>query len=217
MKPVRLFNTLLALILSLVAGQSFAETDNFRFALPESYQPFGMTPHPVHHGNALVLMPAEARTPWQQQGYRNIRVLTLTESPEATGFTSTGQGVRAYAGSILNNLDSDCEQSSVHVGSPVQLRGGLGVDWRRSCRSTHAEGLFLAEQGRLFFDDKGVYGLSQFGFSSSAQASMTEAERHWFAKFVFNSNFCRSGMNCGDEGYFKYWVEYQPEVPATPE
>jgi|GEM_PF-6761855 len=217
MKRFRFFHTLLALMLSLIAGQSLAETDNFRFALPESYQPFSMTPHPVHYGNVLVLMPPEASTPWQQQGYRNIRVLMLTEPSEAVGFATTGQGVRAYADSILNNLGADCEQPSVHLGSPVQLRDGLGVDWRRSCRSAQAEGMYLAEQGRLYFADRGVYGLSQFGFSSSRQASMTEAERHWFAKFVFNSNFCRSGMNCGDEGYFKYWVEYQPEVPATSE
>lgn len=217
MKPYRFFNTLLVLMLSLIASQSFAMTDNFRFALPESYQPFSMTPHPVYHGNTLVLMPAESSTPWQQQGYRNIRVLMLTEPSVAAGFSSGGQGVRAYAETILNDLDSDCEQPRVHVGSPVQLQGGLGVDWRRNCLSTQTEGLYLAEQGRLFFNSKGVYGLSQFGFSHSAQAVMTEAERHWFAKFVFNSNFCRSGMNCGDEGYFKYWVEYQPEVSATPE
>ncbi|WP_036543706.1 hypothetical protein [Nitrincola lacisaponensis] len=206
-----------ACLLFMIATPLFAGTDNFRFALPESYQPFSMTAHAVHHGNALVMMPEQVSAPWQASGFRNIRVLVLTDSPEAAGFSLNAQGIRAYASSILNNLSSDCEQATVNVGSAVQLPGGLGIDWRRHCRSLSADGMYLAEQGRLFFSNTGVYGLSQFGFSRNSQASMAEAERHWFAKFVFNSNFCSSGINCGDEGYFKHWVEYQPVALSTSE
>ncbi|WP_409523504.1 hypothetical protein [Nitrincola sp. MINF-07-Sa-05] len=221
MKHTSILRLLLALILYLNVSLSVADTDSFRFALPESYQPLTMTAHSVHHGNILVLAPEGSGAPGEQPGFRNIRVLVLTDSAEDAGFSSAGQGIRAYASSILNNLDSDldsdCEQSNVHVGSAVQLPGGLGIDWRRSCRSALTGGRYLSEQGRLFFADTGVYGLSQFGFSSSTKAVIPETERNWFAKFMFNSNFCRSGMNCGDEGYFQSWVEYQPEEPATPE
>jgi len=217
MKRASTLSLFLALALPLVVSPSVAEMDSFRFALPESYHPFSMTAHPVHHGNMLVLVPEQFSAPQQQQGFRNIRVLVLTDSPEDAGFSSTGQGIRTYASSILNNLDSECDKPSVHVGSPVQLHGGLGIDWRRSCRSTLAGGMYLAEQGRLFFAETGVYGLSQYGFSSGSNTAMPEVERHWFAKFVFNTSFCRSGMNCGDEGFFKSWIEYPQEEPGPPE
>ena len=209
--------TLLVALFFLACGSSYAAHNNFRFALPETYHSYKMYEHPNYLGSLLILIPAMVSEPRQSSGYRNLRVLVVKDTPEKSGFSDTHQGLRSFAQSVLNGLSSDCEQANVDLGSLIQLSGGFAIDWRRQCLSSELASLYLSEQGRLFVSDHGVYGLSQFGFNANQSANIPESERNWFAKFAFNSNFCQSGTNCGDEGLFKYWVDYQPEEPISPE
>ena len=176
-----------------------------------------MHEHPVFFGNVLTLIPAEVSEPAQESDYRNLRVLVVKGTPENLGFSTSAQGFRHFAEAILDGLKADCQQPNLTVGSRVQLSGGFAVDWRRQCLSSQSESHYLSEQGRLFISEHGAYGLSQFGFNTNRSATIPESERNWFAKFAFNSNFCQSGTNCGDEGLFKYWVDYQPEETITSE
>lgn len=207
----------LATALLLVSSASHAAQNNFRFALPETYQPYMMVEHPVFLGSVLTLTPKAVSEPKQGSDYRNLRVLVVKDVPQNLGFTTNPQGFRSYAQAVLEGLNADCQQPNLNVGSLVQLSGGFAVDWRRQCLSAESATLYLSEQGRLFVSEHGAYGLSQFGFNSNRSATIPERERNWFAKFAFNSSFCQSGTNCGDEGLFKYWVDYQPEEPISPE
>ena len=209
--------SLFATLLLLVSSVSHASPNNFRFALPESYQPFMMDEHSALLGSVLILTPAEVNEPEQASGNRNIRLLVVKDTPQNLGFSANAQGFRSYAQAVLDGLKVDCQQPNLHVGSLVQLSGGFAVDWRRQCLSAESAPLYLAEQGRLFVSEHGAYGLSQFGLNSNRSTNITERERNWFAKFTFNSSFCLSGTNCGDEGLLTHWVDYQPEAPVTPE
>ena len=204
-------------IFLLAWNSSYAAHNNFRFALPETYHSYEMYEHSAHLGSILILMPAKVSEPKQSTGYRNLRVLVVNDTPERSGFSNSQQGLRSYAESVLNGLSPDCQQANLSIGSLVQLSGGFAVDWRRQCLSSQSESYYLSEQGRLFISEHGAYGLSQFGFNTNRSATIPESERNWFAKFAFNSNFCQSGTNCGDEGLFKYWVDYQPEETITSE
>jgi len=208
---------LLATSLSLVCSASHAAQNNFRFALPETYQPYAMHQHPALLGSVLTLIPAAVSEPKQQSDYRNLRVLVVKDTPQNLGFSTNAQGFRSYAQAVLDGLKTDCQQPNLNLGSLVQLPGGFALDWRRQCLSAESASLYLSEQGRLFVSEHGAYGLSQFGFNSNRSANISERERNWFAKFTFNSSFCQSGTNCGDEGLLTHWVDYQPEAPVTQE
>ncbi len=207
----------LATALLLVSSASHAVQNNFRFALPETYHSYMMHEHTAFLGSVLTLIPAGVGEPKQQSEYRNLRVLVVKDAPQNLGFSTNSQGFRSYAQAVLEGLNDDCQQPNLNVGSLVQLSGGFAVDWRRQCLSAESATLYLSEQGRLFVSEHGAYGLSKFGFNSNRSATIPERERNWFAKFAFNSSFCQSGTNCGDEGLLKHWVEYQPEAPITPE
>lgn len=182
---------------------------NFRFALPENYQPMGMQSHPRYHGNVLVWAPVQSAS--QSNQFRQLRLLVLTDSAASQGYDSNIQGLRAYAQSILQTLEAGCDPNSIHLTAQVKVNQGVAFDWRQTCVSGEGGTAYRVEQGRLFMSELGVFGLSQFGYSTRQINQVPEADRNWFAKFSFNSDFCHHQMDCGHEGYFQEVITLQSD------
>ncbi|EXJ10919.1 MULTISPECIES: hypothetical protein [Nitrincola] len=182
---------------------------NFRFALPENYQPKDMQSHPRYHGNVLVWAPVESSLQLNQ--FRQLRLLVLTDSAASQGYDSSVQGLRAYAQSVLQNIESGCASNSIHLTAQVQVKQGVAFDWRQVCVNGERGEDYRVEQGRLFISELGVFGLSQFGYSTRKINQIPEVDRNWFAKFSFNSDFCHHQMDCGHEGYFQEAIKFKSD------
>lgn len=202
MNNTRKLLTVLALSSTLASGAYAAEksagSQNFRFALPDDYAVVQHQVNPALQGGSVIFAPAGETTP--QERILRLQTYPAEYYPESLSALGTSKPREFLNMVIETQLQTKCVTSTVDSGKVREQNGETRVNWWTSCELISQPGQFEFERGRMFLSGTGAYFISHINESGNKSHQFARNEIRWFDKYLYNSGFCTSGNDCGEEG-----------------
>jgi hypothetical protein len=202
MKNSRTFVMALVVSSTLASGAYAAEksagSQNFRFALPDDYAVVQHQVNPALQGGSVIFAPAAEASSKE----RILRLQTYPSEyyPESLQALGTSKPREFLNTVIETQLQSKCTSSTVDSGKIREQNGETRINWWTSCELANQPGQFEFERGRMFLSATGAYFISHINESANKNHQFARNEIKWFDKYLYNSGFCISGNDCGEEG-----------------
>ncbi|MCG8428137.1 MAG: hypothetical protein MI754_12335 [Chromatiales bacterium] len=181
--------------------QTEPDPENFRFALPAGYVVTDHDVHPQYKGAIVTLSPKNSVQSEDGVEQKVLRVQTYLAKHYPNDFAQAAKKPKEFLHELIaSQLKSKCSEHTVDSGIVRRRSGKIRINWWTSCRSALSNGVHEYERGRLFLSKKGAYLLSHINRSENSKHRFATKEVKWFDKYLYNSGFCKTGENCGQEG-----------------